>query len=94
MGQEKQMLYQINLKDFINIFDRGIEMEIKIEENEKPVEIISCFVECPKCGKTGDYWKTNRNTEVGKTKQISCLYCEFKFVVIRIGIGLIHYRIS
>ena len=64
-------------------------MNTFVENGSKPDNVSSCFVTCPKCGETGNYWLTGANTNYEEKSVINCLACHEFIKVIGLGDGLI-----
>lgn len=52
-----------------------------IENGKKPDGFNPCYVKCPICGKSGDYWLTAFNLKYNEEDFISCLSCKGRFRV-------------
>jgi len=59
--------------------------EDKVENGFRPENQDPCYVTCPHCAKTGDYWQTAANTHRNEKTMIACLYCGKWFYVVGMG---------
>ncbi|WP_156104621.1 hypothetical protein [Spirochaeta lutea] len=63
-----------------------------IENGSRPEGSNPCYVECPKCHKTGDYWQSGFHTVYGEHNILNCLYCHEFFEVIGLGDGCLRLK--
>jgi hypothetical protein len=60
-----------------------------VEKGKKPENCNPCYVTCPKCGVTADYWQSGSNTFYNERSVFNCLACHTSFDVIGLGDGIV-----
>lgn len=63
-----------------------------IENGSRPAGTNPCYVQCPNCLQTGDYWKTGFNTTQGELNILTCLICQKPIYVIGLGDGCLQLK--